>query len=579
MRFLLLFICLLTGMSFHPARAQEPEKVKNVILLIPDGTSTSVLSLARWYKYAKSPSDNCRLNLDPFVCGLVHTYSSDAPIGDSAPTGSTYATGQQSQTGFIATYPVSVAGRDLVKLDPKRAYQPLATVLEASQRIGKSTGIVFTCHFPHATPADFTSHTPSRDEYFPIASQMVYNNIDVVIGGGQNYLDPKIRTDNVNLNEVLRSRNYTIANTVSAFHKLGSSDKKVWSLLAKEDFPYDLDRKTLYDTLPSLAEMTGKALQILSQNPSGFFLMVEGSKVDWAAHANDPTGVITEFLAFDDAVKTALDFAQRDGNTAVVICPDHGNSGISMGNSATNKGYDTASLKNIFGPLLNCNLTGSGLSAKLSESPKKLSENEIIDVLHNHFGLTVLSDKERKTIRDSVGSPRYISKYASKILANRTYIGFTTTGHTGEDVFLAMYHPKNTVLRGVVDAREINRYLCEVMQLTSLDSLTAEKFIIDSVLLKEFIWKITDNPVKGKKNTDHYGKIEITKGGKTKSRAVIIGNSDYVTIITGEKQKEIPLHSLCPYVYVEDAFGRKGRLYQHFFLPSDLPEILRKELR
>jgi hypothetical protein len=209
----------------------------------------------------------------------VHTYSSDAPIGDSAPTSSCYATGQPSQTGFIATYPVSVAGRDLVKLDPSRAYQPLTTVLEAAKLKKKSTGIVVTCHFPHATPADFSAHTPERDLYFPIATQMVYNNLDVMMGGGQNYLDPKVRTDGQNLVSVLKKRGYTVANNVKDFKALNSRDTLVWSLLTKEDFPYDLDRKLLNDSLPSLATMTNSALRILNQNPNGFFLMVEGSKI------------------------------------------------------------------------------------------------------------------------------------------------------------------------------------------------------------------------------------------------------------------------------------------------------------
>ncbi|NJK94777.1 MAG: alkaline phosphatase, partial [Bacteroidales bacterium] len=149
-------------------------------MLIPDGTSMDVISLSRWYKFGICDQDACWLNIDPYICGLVKTHSSDAPIGDSAPTGSTYATGYLSQSGFVATYPASSGkARDLVTVDPTRSYQPMYTILEAAKLSGKSTGLVVTCQFTHATPADFSAHTPDRDKYFDIAKQMVYNRLNV----------------------------------------------------------------------------------------------------------------------------------------------------------------------------------------------------------------------------------------------------------------------------------------------------------------------------------------------------------------------------------------------------------------
>jgi len=101
---------------------------------------------------------------------------------------------------------------------------------------------------------------------------------------------------------------------------------------------YDIDRDPAVE--PSLAEMTQKAIEILSANPKGFFLMVEGSKVDWAAHANDPVGLVSDILAFDDAVKVALDFAKQDGKTLVIAVTDHGNSGLSIPDRSLSSGYD-----------------------------------------------------------------------------------------------------------------------------------------------------------------------------------------------------------------------------------------------
>lgn len=178
--------------------------------MIPDGTSTSVLSVARWYQIYQNPSQNS-LNLDPFVTGLIRTNSSDAPIGDSAPTTSCYVTGYPTQTGFVSTYPVKT-DHDLVPVDATRAYQPLATVLEACKQLrDKATGLVFTCQFPHATPADCSSHSYNRNLYSMIAKQMAYNNLDVVIGGGVSFLkEPE--------QNYLKSKGYSLFLDLSLIH-------------------------------------------------------------------------------------------------------------------------------------------------------------------------------------------------------------------------------------------------------------------------------------------------------------------------------------------------------------------------
>ncbi|MFH1936799.1 MAG: alkaline phosphatase, partial [Bacteroidota bacterium] len=350
-------ILIITGFLislFCSVSAQE--KVRNLIVMIPDGTSSNILSLARWYKFGACPANNCRLAIDLHICGMVSTYNSDSPIGDSAPTGSTYATGHLSNTGFVATYPVSTGKeKDLIEVDPLRAYHPLFTILEAARIQGKSTGLVVTCEFTHATPAGFSAHTPFRDDEEAIAIQMVHNNLSVVFGGGLQYLDPARRKDGLDLFNVLRLRNYRLVTARDEFETLTPVDTLVYCLFSEDYLPNDLDRDP--EKVPSLAEMTRKAIKILSENPKGFFLMVEGSKIDWAAHQNDPVGTITEYLAFDDAVKEAMDYANRDGYTAVVIVPDHGTSGISLGNSRSSSNHDVLPIHDLLQPLSNCKKT------------------------------------------------------------------------------------------------------------------------------------------------------------------------------------------------------------------------------
>ena len=181
----------------HGQDVQNVKQVKNVILLIPDGTSLATVSTARWLQWYTNPSKP-KLNLDPYLCGTVRTLCSNEPIGDSAPTTSCYMTGQPSRTGYVSTYPENDGDNDIYPTDPARAFQPLTTVLEAGKMLqGKATGLVFTCEFPHATPADCSAHSYNRGKYDWIAPQMVHNDIDVVIGGGVSLAGP-ILFDKVN---------------------------------------------------------------------------------------------------------------------------------------------------------------------------------------------------------------------------------------------------------------------------------------------------------------------------------------------------------------------------------------------
>jgi alkaline phosphatase len=460
-------IQLTSGRLDRPVRP-----VKNVILMIPDGCSLATVSAARWYQWIQNP-DKPGLNIDPYICGTVRTFCSNAPIGDSAPTTSCYMTGEPSRTGFVSTYPPFSGKDDIFSVDSTKAYQPLMTVLEAVKLLyDKSTGLVFTCEFPHATPADCASHDYNRSDYTSIASQMVHNNIDVVIGGGAGLLNKEQK-------DYLKKNDYNVQlDDISALRSFKGS--KLWSLFCPADMPYDLDRNA--DSIPSLEEMTTKAIGTLSKNKNGFFLMVEGSKVDWAAHANDPVGMMTEFLAFDRACKVALDFAVKDGNTAVIILPDHGNSGISIG---TNRmpNYSKLTKDQLFGKVLGYKKTAEGLADLLNLS----DHSQVKDIVWKNTDIN-LSDEQIALIdksSDYIKSPipqterkgPTLGRMLAKIMTDSTGFGFTTNGHTGEDVFLAVYHPKNTVPSGVRLNVEINSYICDLLKLENkLPELTSNYF-------------------------------------------------------------------------------------------------------
>ena len=539
----LLFVTLLVTACLF---AQE-SKVKNVILMIPDGASLSVVSAARWYQRYNNP-DLQNLNIDPYICGTVLTYSSNAPIGDSAPTTSCFMTGVPSRAGWVSTYPTADPKNDIVPLDPSMAYQPLMTVLEAAKITqGKATGLVVVCEFPHATPADCAAHSYNRSKYEWIAPQMVHNNLDVMIGGGTKLISEESI-------KYLKNEGYGVyLDDINGFRN--HAGDKMWSLFADKDMSYDLDRNP--EEEPSLAEMTAKAIEKLSKNQNGFFLMVEGSKIDWGAHANDPVAMITDMLAFDKACGVALDFAKKDGETVVVILPDHGNSGFSIGSSKCSS-YSTLTKDDLFKNISQYKSTGNGLVKKLQKTDGSnikqifvenvgidLSDEELNSILKcEDYSKSELSDDERmKGTR--------LSKVVAGILDSRTCFGFTTTGHTGEEVFLAVYDPTNNRPTGHITNIDINNYLHSSLGVKqSLPSLTSEYFAKHTEVFNGLQFSVNQ--------TDKNNPVLEVKNNKNKLE---IRPNTNIVLLNG---KEIKLNSVVIFVDRNETF----------YLPQSLKNLL-----
>ena len=379
------------------------------------------------------------------------------------------------------------------------ARKPIANILEAAQLDGKATGIIATSEIMHATPADFSSHAVSRKDYDSISEQQVYQDINVMIGSGADYFTSEVRGDKEDLISVIQKK-YQYADTPEAFNKVTKGN--LWAMFAPSDMAYDFDRDPSKE--PSLAEMTDKAIDLLSQDKDGFFLMVEGSKIDWAAHANDPIGLISDILAYDKAVGIALDYAKKDGNTLVISATDHGNSGITIGNGSTNSTYDKTPLSAFIDPLKKAVLTGEGIEEMLNSDRSNIKE-----VMNKYYGISDLTAAEIAEIKETEeGSMNYT---VGPMIAQRANIGFTTTGHTGEDVTLYVYAPKGlNQLTGTVENTDIAAYMEKAMGL-DLEKTTESLFVEASKAFKakgaavEFDDK-TDakNPV-----------LIVTKGNKT----------------------------------------------------------------
>ncbi|VXC50058.1 conserved exported hypothetical protein [Bacillus sp. 349Y] len=387
---------------------------KNVIFMIMDGTNSDAVTLSRWYK--GSP-----LHLDGILTGGVRTYSAESAITDSAAAGTAMATGVKTKADYIG-------------MDPEG--RPLITVLEAAKLNGYATGIISTSPVQHATPSAFTSHAITREEFSSIGEQQVYQDLDVVLGGGAAWLAPKqknhpqddamLKTDEVtrkdgeDLKKSLRDAGYAYVDTRKEL-LLEPSAGKLWGAFASEDLAYDLDRRELKPHEPTLSEMTRSAISHLSREKKGFFLMVEGSKVDWAAHQNDPVGMISEILSFDRAVGEALAFAKKDGNTMVVAVTDHGNSGLTIGNADLDGSYKYQSVKHFIDPLKKARLTVDGAASLL--------EGKDAGHALAAYGL------DSQSCRWSP-SKKELKAQMTSSLSQKAGLGFTTHGHTGEDVFL-----------------------------------------------------------------------------------------------------------------------------------------------
>lgn len=478
-----LFFAMAIAISTLAIQPEKVKPVKNIILMVTDGTSISAVSTARWLKVYRSGSaaNPVTLNIDPWLCGYVRTCNSDAPIGDSAPTTSCYVTGHLSRSAYIATFPPYKGKDNIEPVDSTRAYAPMATILEAGRQLqGKALGMVFTCQYCHATPADCSAHYYNRGAEQLLADQTVHNGFDVVIGGGNYYLTPQSEA-------YLRSNGTNVyRNDLQAMRSDRSN--KMWALYGDVDMDYDIDRNP--DEQPSLAEMTRTAIDKLSKDKDGFFLLVEGSKVDWAAHANDPAGLPNEFLAFDEACGVALDFAQRDGNTVVIVVPDHGNSGFSFGRRDLGD-YSRKSLDTLLGPVDKFKRTADGMEALINSQPfdslrSLFKQYEGIDLTPEEYSLIINSkdyrqspipEEMRKSDKTSPLYSSYLSGIITKILTRYTPFAWTTGGHTGEDVFLAVYNPHNQRPLGYTTNVQLAHYIQKLWNMHGkMDTFTDQIF-------------------------------------------------------------------------------------------------------
>ncbi|HDR7571936.1 TPA: alkaline phosphatase, partial [Bacillus mobilis] len=462
-------LCTESMMIYYSVEAKVKKverQPKNIIIMVMDGTSSSATTLARLYK-GKS------LALDEMVTGGVRTYSAESAITDSAPAATALATGKKSNSGYVGVLPSIVSSPGLKPIKEEDKLRPVANVLEGAKQTGRATGIVATAEIQHATPAGFSVHHVNRKHFDIIAEQQVYQNIDVVLGGGKAALLSIKRKDGEDLVKVIQDKGYDFVETKDAL--LNSKSNKIWGSFSHHALAFDMDREATNPEQPTLSQMTEKAIQTLSKNKDGFFLFVEGSKPDWAAHVNDPIGMISDVLAFDNAVAEALKFAKKDGNTMLIAVADHGNSGISIGNRNTTKGYNTTPVSAYIDPLKKAKMTLEGVTQKINNDLSNIVEVAAL------YGLNNLTEVEKEKLK-VVQKKSDMGPILTTLLANRANIGFTTGGHTGEDVFLYSYGPQKPY--GLIQNTDVAKTMAKAMSF-NLEEVTNKLFVESESAFKQ----------------------------------------------------------------------------------------------
>ncbi|MDX2001164.1 MAG: alkaline phosphatase [Chitinophagales bacterium] len=300
-------ILLLWASCFSLAAHANPDsttvaytKPKNIILMIGDGMGLTQVSAA-------IVSTATPLAFERFKhIGFIKTRSGNKLITDSAAGATAFACGVKTYNGAIGV------GLDTL---------PKETIMETAKKKGLSTGLLVTCTITHATPACFYAHVKTRADDESIASDLLKADVDIFVGGGQPYFEQ--RKDGRNLMREFDKIGYTITTSLDAL--IQSDAKKLGMIYPDTNLPSML--KGRGDYLPKAVE---PVISRLSDNKKGFFLMIEGSQIDWGGHANNSDYIITEVLDFDKAIAKVLDFAEKDGNTLVVVTADHETGGYAI---------------------------------------------------------------------------------------------------------------------------------------------------------------------------------------------------------------------------------------------------------
>lgn len=478
------------------ATATTAAKPKYIFYFIGDGMGMAQINSAQIYLNANGSKTGAmdKLSFTSFPAqGMKTTYAADSFIPDSASAGTAMATGVKTSDGVI--------GMDVTKT------KSLRSVADMAKDAGMKVGIVTSVSIDHATPAVFYANSPSRSNYYDIGVQLTQSNFDYFGGGG--FVQPKgAKGDQADLYDLAKTAGYTVANTTADIKSL-KPGKKVLAvnetLDSSKALPYEINRAS--NDL-SLADYTKKGIELLD-NSKGFFMMVEGGKIDWACHANDAATSIQDTLAFSASVNEAYQFyLKHPTETLIIVTGDHETGGMTIGYAGTKYetfynelstqkvSYDafdtqfaaykktvtagTAKFADVM-PLVNkyyglYQLSAEEtkeLTAKAKEGDKAASKklNAALDAremtqLENAFKLALMEKKERPSDTENYllyGGYEPLSMALNHIINSTAGIAFTTYSHTGTAVPFYAVGVGNEQFKGYYDDTDTFKKLVSIM--------------------------------------------------------------------------------------------------------------------
>ncbi|GEK58306.1 hypothetical protein CHL76_09080 [Marinococcus halophilus] len=404
-----------TAAKENSKQASEETEAENVILMVPDGFSDSVSKNYSLYKDGEPVWEERDM-----TTGKVDTSSADSIITDSAAAGTAYATGERTNNGMISTTPDG---------------ETMPSILDNAADMGKSTGLVATSTITHATPAVFASNVEDRNNYTEIAKQMAENeNLDLMYGGGREHFLPEseggIREDGENYVDKAIDAGFEYVETERAMEE--AEGDRIMGLFADDAMNTSMEQSPVQ---PSLSEMTSSAIDHLSQNEDGFFLMVEGSQIDWAGHANDPAWMMSDTEAFEKAVEEATAYSEEHEDTLVVVASDHDTGGSAS--EATEENHPSV-LKNV-------KATGAAMQEQVL-----LGDEEPAEVFEEHTGMTMTGEEETM-----VEEAESLELGFNHVLSERSGIDWTSTDHTAVDITVYAEGPGEEAFSGNLKNTEV----------------------------------------------------------------------------------------------------------------------------
>lgn len=417
------------------------KRPKNIIFCVADGMALQVVTMANHFQQMTSGQHSYWTELmerPDVATGLQDTRSLSSIVTDSAAAASTWGSGRRIWNGQLNVY------SDGTKL---------RTLYNIVQEAGVKTGLVTTTTMTHATPSGFSIVIDNRDKEADIAVQHLSNNVDVLLGGGDKFFSGDKRKDKRDLYTEFAAKGYKVAKDRDTL--LATKGAKILGIFSDSHLPFSVDRNNsaeLQKNVPTLAEMAKVAIENLKGGKNGFILQIEGGKVDHAGHANDIAGQIHDQIAFEEAVKVAIDFAQKDGETLVIITSDHATGGPSL-NGAGNEYFDATQG---FASIANIKASSGVIFDAIGKKP---TASMVQDVIREKttYGL---KEVEAQTIADAINGKSpfpflELQKGPQSVLAlvmqNYHKVGYTSLNHTNDHVLVSAFGPGSQYCHGLTN--------------------------------------------------------------------------------------------------------------------------------